>query len=267
MSLFARRRTRPGPPLVAESPVAVPNASTTGGAAGGAVELDERIPSRVPSVFFTVRIDASWQLAETGPKDRRDPTVLARHHLRERTRRALTRHTVLELAAAQDAVNLAIAHTAGPEGDALAVGGIAALTVADADLALAKEHLRREQRGDLDRGDEHRRLVFRRRILADPDLRPVWWIDQYPERINELERLDTAVQGLRPPRGLDHDVLRDEIVRFIDHLLTDIRTPHQREIFLRALTQTLHTLGSTELRQTAETWLPTPRTDSGDDSA
>ncbi|MFZ4267550.1 hypothetical protein [Streptomyces arboris] len=217
-------------------------------------------------MFFTVHIDGSWQLAEIGPKDRRDPTVLARHHLRECTRRALTRHTVLERAAAQDAVNLAIAHTTGPEGDALAVGGIADLTVTEADLALAEEHLRREQLGDLDRGDEHRRLIFRQRILADPDLRPVWWIDQYPERINELERLDTAVQGLRPPRGLDHGVLRDEIVRFIDHLLTDIRTPHQREIFLRALTQTLHTLGSTELRQTAATWLPTPRTDSGDDS-
>ncbi|MEU8706031.1 hypothetical protein [Streptomyces sp. NPDC048565] len=235
--------------------------------AAGAVELDERLPSRVPSVFFTVCIDGSWQLAETGPRDRRDPAVLARHRLRERTRRALTRHTVLELGAAQDAVNLAIAYPPDPVHDALTVRGTASLTVTGPDLALAEEHLRREQQGDLDRGDEHRRLVFRQRILADPDLRPVWWIDRYPERINDLNQLNTAVQGLKPPRSLEHHALRDEIVRFIDQLLMDIRTPHQREIFLRALTQTLQALGSTELHQTAAAWLPTTRTDSGDDPA
>ncbi|MEV7088548.1 hypothetical protein AB0O07_22120 [Streptomyces sp. NPDC093085] len=89
-------------------------------------------------------------------------------------------------------------------------------------------------------------------ILSDPDLRLVWWIDHYPDRIGELTELEGGLRDLKVPRDPSHDALRDEIVRFVDQLLGDIRTPQQREVLLRALTQTLEALGSTELKATAE---------------
>ncbi|BBA98478.1 hypothetical protein RVR_4668 [Actinacidiphila reveromycinica] len=266
MSLFARRRGRPGPPPAISSPADAPDAPDTS-ATEGIVELhDERLPSRVPSIFFTVHIDGAWYVETERAHQYRDPVVLARHRLREHARRTLSRYTVLETPAAQDVLNQAIARPLNP-GAGLTAYGVASLTVADSDRNLAEEHQHRQQQGDLERQDVFRRLAFLQRILSDPGLRTVWWIDRYPERIGDLKNLATAVSDVKAPHDSDHDTLRDEIVRFVDQLLADIRTPQQHEVFLRALTSTLQALGSTELQRTAAHWLPTGPTDPGGDTA
>ncbi|MFI9723785.1 hypothetical protein ACIHFE_29695 [Streptomyces sp. NPDC052396] len=257
MTLFARRRPRSGPPPAAPGPAAAPEAAGP----KGTVELhDERLPSCIRSVFFTTHIDGFWYAPDSECHAAR-----ARHDLRECARHTLSGYSVFELTAAQYAVNLAIARPLRPTGRFTAYG-TARLTVDDADRDLAEEHLHRERSTELEQRDAHRRLVFLQRLLADSDLRLVWWIDQHPDRISDLPQLVKETKDLKPPRDSDHDVLRGEVVRFVDQLLTDMRTPQQREVFLRALTQALHTLGSTELQQTAATWLPTHLTDSGGDT-
>ncbi|MFE2557920.1 hypothetical protein ACFXGT_18235 [Streptomyces sp. NPDC059352] len=261
MSLFARRRGRPEPPPAASGQAAPsPTAAT--------VELcGERLPSRVPSVFFIVHIDGSWYVEGAGSEEPYgDPAVRARSQLRERAGQTLTHYTVLERAAAQDAVNQAIARPLNPV-TGFTASGIAELFVDDGDRSLALEHLRREQEGDLQRHDAHRHLVFLQRVFADPDLRRVWWIDQHPDRIGDLSALKAALEDLRAPHDSDRDTLRDEIGRFIDQLLDDFRSPEQREVLLRALTQTLRTLGSSDLQKTAASWLHAHPTSPGDGTA
>ncbi|MFI8104003.1 hypothetical protein [Streptomyces sp. NPDC086023] len=169
---------------------------------------------------------------------------------------------MLELPAAQDAVNLAIGRPLHPK-DGLLSYGAACLTVAEGDRTLAEKHLRRRQTAELEERDAHQRLVFLQRLLADPDLRLVWWLDQHPDRIGDLTHLARETKDLKPPRDSDHDVVHGEVSRFVDRPLTDMRTPQQHEVFLRALTQALHTLSSSELQQSAASWLPTRLTDPG----
>lgn len=149
----------------------------------------------------------------------------------------------------------------------LVIRGHAGLTTSDADQQLAEEHLRRAQSGDLDREETHRRTTVLQSTLADPDRRRVWWIDQYPERLNELDHLVKAVADLKPPRDSSRDGLQAEVAWFVDQLLNDLHTQHQREIFLRALTQTLRTLGSTDLQNTAARWLADRLAEPGVDTA
>ncbi|MFF9788601.1 hypothetical protein [Streptomyces nigrescens] len=208
----------------------------------------------MPSVFFTVTIDGSWQIPEDTTPPHSDLAGLARHHLREHARHTLAGYSVLDVTAAQDAVNSTLSQPLEPLVP-LTTQGMAQLTVSDHDRALAQEHVRKEQLGDLDREETRRRIAFLQRVLADPDQRSVWWIDQYPDRLAELGLLNEKAGTIQPPRETSPNVLRDEVVRFIDQLLNDIRTPQQREIFLRALTQTLQTIGTDELHRTATHWL------------
>ncbi|MET3983987.1 hypothetical protein [Streptomyces sp. PvR034] len=223
----------------------------------------------MPSIFFTAHIHGSWQVPEGGAQEKLNFEVLptrARHALRDCVRRTLSRYSVLELPAAQDDVNLAMARPTYPV-RGFAAFGYARLTVDETDWKVAQEHLRKAQLTDLEQHDAQRRLAFLQGLLADPDLRRVWWIDRHPERLDGLPALTEGVKGLSAPHATDRDAVRGEVVRFVDQLLTDMRTPPQREVFLRALTQALHVLGSTELQQTATAWLPTHLTDSGGDTA
>ncbi|MFF3373516.1 hypothetical protein ACFYXF_11270 [Streptomyces sp. NPDC002680] len=263
MNPFTRRHRQPGPPSAPARVAAVP---ATGPTENLLLIKDERMPSRVSSVHFTVRIDGAWQPLGDTPPPHGDPSSFARHHLRAHTARILRRHSVLETPAAQDAVNATIARPWSPE-PWLVTRGVVLLAVTGTDQDLAEEHLRRAQHGDLDREETNRRVDFLQLILSDPDRRAVWWIDQYPDRLGELAQLSKAVADLKPPRDSTHDGLHAEVTRFVDQLLTDLHTPHQREIFLRALTQTLRTLGSTDLQTTAARWLSGHLTEPGVDTA
>lgn len=257
--MFARWRRSQGP--TDEATPEVP------ASASRAVEVrGDRLPSRDPSVFFTVRIDGVWRPCENELSQDVNLAVLARHQLREQVRRTLVFYTVLDAAAAQDAVNADITgwHSAEP---GLEIRGSVRLTVEAQDKALAEEHLRQDRARSLDQQETLGRLTFLQRVMSDPDLRLVWWIDRHPDRINELRDVKTTLQDLKPPHDPSHDVLRDEVVRFVDQLLADIRTPQQREVFLRALAQTLHVLGRTELQAAAAQWLDAAAPDSGSASA
>ncbi|MEV7111123.1 gluconate 2-dehydrogenase subunit 3 family protein [Streptomyces anulatus] len=252
MSLFARRRSAPGPsPSTRDTATALTTIE-----AGIAFGLrDERMPSRIPTLHFTVSVNGTWSLDGNAPPLHHAPDSLARIHLREQAARILRRHTVLAIPAAQDAVNAVIARPLTPE-PWLTVHGMACLTVSDADRALAEEHLRRAQHGDLEREETRRRIGFLRAILSDPDQRTAWWIDQYPERLAEMELMTAAVKTVTPPRDSASGTVEEEVARFVDQLLAEMRTPQQREVFLRALTQTLSALGSNDLRAAAARWMP-----------
>ncbi len=223
------------------------------------------MPSRVPSVHFMVRIDATWHPRGDDPLEHNDSPSFVRHQLREHIARTLQRYSVLDLPAAQDAVNATIDRPWSPE-PWLVIRGHAALTVSDADLHLAGKHLRRAQSGDLDREETNRRVTFLQAILSDPDRRRVWWIDQYPDRLDELELLK-VLADLKSPRDSGREGLHAEVAWFVDQLLTDLHTQHQREIFLRALTQTLRTLGSTDLQNMSARWLADRLAEPGVDTA
>ncbi|WP_461033018.1 hypothetical protein [Streptomyces mayteni] len=113
---------------------------------------DEHMPSHVPSLHFTVCIDGTWRLADGPPPQHHAPASLARDHLREQAARILKRHNVLEIPAAEDAVNAVIARPLSPE-PGIIVHGTVRLTVSDTDVTLAEEHLRRTRQDAFGRLD------------------------------------------------------------------------------------------------------------------
>jgi hypothetical protein len=214
---------------------------------------DERMPSHIPTVFFTVHIDGAWRPKADEPLSHNDPAAVARHHLRKNVARVLSQRSVLHLAAAQDAANTALMQWLRPTAG-LEVTGSAQLTIPARDRDLAEEHARRQQAADLEHEDELRRLVHLQRVLADPHLRRVWWLAHYPDRSSELSKVAEELADLPLPHEPENDDMRDDISRFTDRLITALHTPQQRELFLRALTQTLHILGHHDLKATAAHW-------------
>ncbi|MFF1263557.1 hypothetical protein ACFVZT_43005 [Streptomyces sp. NPDC058321] len=236
-----RRRGRP----------ARPAAETAGtGTAHPLALSDERIASRIGSVCFTVRITGSWRWTHPGDAGRGDLALPAREHLRRQAAEILCRQSVLDLAAAHDAANSSLdqGSYAMP---GLEVAGTAELSVAAADRALAEEHARRQQAADLEHGEELHRLAQLQRVLADPDLRRVWWMARFPDRFNDLDALAEKLNGLPAPQTAQDDDLRGDIRRFTDDLVTTLHTPQQREVFVQALVQTLTALGHHHLTTAA----------------
>lgn len=222
----------------------------------------ERIPSRIASVFFTVHVHGVWHStsAAAGQDDGRD--VLARYHLRRQLEHTLGDYSVLDLAAAQDAANVALTPSLRPAAD-LEITGTVRLKAANAMRRLAKQHLDRQQQAGLDHEEIHHRIILLHRVLADTDTRLVWWVDQHPDRLADLPEFLKGLEKLHPPRDLSHEGFRTEVIRFTDQLLADFHTPQQREVFLRALTQALHALGSSRLKDQAAQWLPATGSDNG----
>ncbi|MFD4711933.1 hypothetical protein ACFWN5_20000 [Streptomyces sp. NPDC058430] len=220
------------------------------GTAHPLVLSDERIASRIGSVCFTVTITGSWRWTHPGDTGRGDLAVPAREYLRRQAAGILCQQSVLDLAAAHDAANSSLAQ-GGCAMPGLEVAGTAELSVASADRALAEEHARRQQVADLEHGEELHRLAQLQRVLADPDLRRVWWIARFPDRFNDLDDLAQRLKGLPAPQAAQDDDLRGDIQRFTDDLVTTLHTPQQREVFVQALVQTLTALGHHDLTSAA----------------
>ncbi|MGJ3558059.1 hypothetical protein ACR6C2_00465 [Streptomyces sp. INA 01156] len=131
---------------------------------------------------------------------------------------------MLDLEAAEDAANAVlmrwnrIAH-------GLEVAGVVRLDAPARDRALAEEHVRRQQAADLEHADEMHRLAHLQRVLADPDLRRVWWSAQFPDRFTDLNALTAALQGLPVQHAPEDDDLRGDIRRFTDRIVTTLHTP------------------------------------------
>ncbi|MFJ5064585.1 hypothetical protein ACIP96_34840 [Streptomyces nigra] len=174
----------------------------------------------------------------------------AREYLRRQAAGILCRYSVLDLAAAHDATNSSLAQRGCPM-PGLEVSGTAELSVAAADRALADEHARRQRAADLEHGEELHRLAHLQQVLADPDLRRVWWMAQFPDRFNDLDNLALALKGLPAPQAAQDNDLRGDIRRFTDDLVTTLHTPQQREVFVQALVQTLTALGHHHLTTAA----------------
>ncbi|MFJ9718538.1 hypothetical protein ACIRPQ_21800 [Streptomyces sp. NPDC101213] len=215
---------------------------------------DERMASHITSVCFTVHLDGSWRWIAAAPVKHHDPGMLARDHLRQQVADILRRHSVLNAAAAQDAVNTALMQwTSAVSG--LEVAGAARLDVPIRDREVAQEHIRRQQTADLEHEEEMYRLAHLQRVLADPHLRRVWWVAQSPGRFSDLNSLKEALEELPLPREPEDDGVRGDIRRFTDQLVTALHTQHQREVFLTALGTVLNALGHHDLKKTAAQWL------------
>ncbi|MGW6890348.1 hypothetical protein [Streptomyces chartreusis] len=206
--------------------------------------------SNLAGVLFSVRIDGAWRWTGTGPPSHHDPAAVARDHLRRQSARVLRRHSVLDLPAAQDAANTVLSTWRCPL-EGLQAAGTVQLDVADHDRGLAEEHARHQQTMDLAHETELHRLTHLQAILADQDLRRVWWIARFPDRFSECDALAEVLRDLPPSREAEADGIRQDIRRFTDRLLTDLHSPQQREVFLTALIQTLHALGHDELKTAA----------------
>ncbi|MDI3101916.1 hypothetical protein QJ054_33305 [Streptomyces sp. AN-3] len=212
----------------------------------------ERLASRISSVFFTANVSGSWRLVGAALTPHQDPAALARDHLRRQAAQAVREYSVLDAAAAQDAANAALAQ---PSRDCpLEVTGSVHLAVTGLDRGLAEEHARRKQAADLDHEEETYRLAHLQRILADADLRRVWWIARFPDRFTDLKGLETALDGLPSCTEPADDDLRGDIRTFTDRLVTALHTPEQREVFLHALVQTLTVVGHHDLASDAARW-------------
>ncbi|MEW1926768.1 hypothetical protein [Streptomyces sp. NPDC088360] len=248
MSIWTWRRKAPSMPATASTDGAHP-----------LVINSEQMPSHITSVCFTVRINGMWRPADDDAPEHHDPAAVARHHLRQTTAGVLRQRSVLSLAAAQDAANTALMRWFRPT-TGLEVTGAVEITVFPPNRDLAAEHARRQQRADLEHEDELRHLTHLQAVLADPDLRRVWWIAQYPDRHSELGDLTKALKDLPLPHEATEDDARSGIKRFTDQLLTTLHTPQQREILLKALTQTLRALGHHELSNSAAHWQTPPNT-------
>ncbi|WP_329027133.1 hypothetical protein [Streptomyces sp. NBC_00690] len=214
---------------------------------------DERIPSQVSSVFFTVGINGAWRPTDGEASDHHQLATQARHHLRQRVGRVLVRHSVLHLAAAQDAANTALMPWQSPDTGPELTGSVQ-LTASPQDRDLAEKHLRQRRTADLEHENELNRLAHLQHVLADPDLRRVWWIAQYPDRFSELDQLAQALEGLASPYEPEEDGVRSDIRRFTEQLVTVLHTPEQLHVFLKALTQALRTLGHHDLQTSATRW-------------
>ncbi|MFC1407588.1 MULTISPECIES: hypothetical protein [Streptacidiphilus] len=201
-----------------------------------------------------MQLTPKWQHQGGGTDPNGHLAAAARHHLRETARRTLRHFSVLDLDAAQDAVN-AKTGTWTHSGNGLNVCGHVALDVSPEDLACAREHLQAERAGDLRRMDAQRDLAALQRTLADSDRRVVWWIVNRPDRLNELDTFSTALKDLKPPVDDARDELHSRAIRFIDHLTAELHSPQQREMFIRALSSTLQALGKANLNEGAEQWL------------
>ncbi|MFD6279484.1 hypothetical protein ACFWFI_28545 [Streptomyces sp. NPDC060209] len=213
----------------------------------------ERIASHLASVFFTARINGSWRRPSTPAPDHQAPAALARDHLRRKAEHAVRPYSVLDVGAAQDAANAALAHWGRVSG--LEATGAVELHVTAHDRGLAEEHARRQQAADLDHEENLYRLAQLQRVLANPDLRRVWWIARFPDRFNDIQGLTAALENLPQPHEPMDDDLRGDVRRFTDQLFTDLHTPQQREVFLQAFVQTLNILGQHDLQATAAQWL------------
>ncbi|MEU4097910.1 hypothetical protein [Streptomyces sp. NPDC026673] len=215
---------------------------------------NERMASHLAGVFFTVHIEGIWRGPHTDSLGHPDPVVVARHHLRRQTAQILSRHSVLNPASSQDAANTVLMQW-NQAALGLEVTGVVHLTVPRQDRNHAEEHARRHQASETAYEDERQRLVHLQRLLADPELRLVWWADRFPERLPNLDELTAALQGLSMPHhSSESDDLRGDIGRFINQLFAALHTPQQREVFLRALVQTLHALGHHDLKTAATQW-------------
>ncbi|WP_101257273.1 hypothetical protein [Streptomyces barkulensis] len=242
MSILPWRRTARPALLLSDSETAHP-----------LVMSGERMPSRIPSVFFTVRIDGAWRPRQDEMPGHHDPATLARHHLRHGADRVLSSYSVLDRAAAQDAANTAMARWHSPAAGLEVIGSVQ-LAVSAQDRELAEEHTRRHQNIDLEHEAEMRRLTHLQRVLADPNLRRMWWINQFPDRFDQLSDLVKELGDLPAPCEREDDGTRGDIRRFIDQLVTATDTPEQRDLFLKALIHALHVLGHHDLKTTAAQW-------------
>ncbi|MEU3549439.1 hypothetical protein [Streptomyces longwoodensis] len=201
-------------------------------------------------VLFSVRINGLWRQTPASTPAHHEPAAVARDHLRRQIAAVLRRGCVLDLAAAEDAVNAAIGTWSSPV-KGLEVTGTVRLDTTSDDRALAQEHIRRQQVAGLAHQAELDRLAHLQAILADRDLRRVWWIAQFPGRFSECDALQEVLQDLLLPHEAEEDGIRSDIRRFTDQLLADLHTPQQRDLFLTALIQTLTVLGHGELATAA----------------
>ncbi len=211
--------------------------------------------SSLGSACFVVSISGQWRSVAEAASSPPDPAAVARADLRSRAAALLNRHTVLRRAAAQDALNADLGQWLRPA-PGVEAAGRATLTVSRRDRRLAEEHARRLRQLDLDHAAQLHELRHLQHILADADLRQVWWLSQFPHSHGELQALTNALSHLARPgqEGEDHVALR----QFADRLISVLDAPEQRQLFLRAITQTFQALGHTELAQATSDWQERP---------
>lgn len=210
--------------------------------------------SSVPGLHFTLRLDGFWRPYDGDIPDHLALAALARHHLRERACAVLQRYTLDDTAAARDAVNTKIGRWTDP-GIGIELRGIASLSLTRAERRAVRRWRRERDAVDLAHHQQLYEITRLRGILTDPQLRTVWLLDRHPDKPGLLDRFaDPSV--LTPARSLEtsQEELRVAVTRFVDDLLEAVRTPEQKEVFLKVLLRALQEFGTPDLHARALRW-------------
>ncbi|MEU6034723.1 hypothetical protein ABZ801_04890 [Actinomadura sp. NPDC047616] len=204
---------------------------------GSVATLQARVPSRLEEAYFTASVRAVWAVANARiTADRRWRTE---QRLRDCVRQVACQHSVLEVGEAETAVNLALQDLLPGLG---LVAAEATLTAEQGGRELAEqmEALSREtalaeaaQRAKLDQ-----LRVLGERVLPDPALARLWWMDGRPDKLTAMVEMDhvferaAALVRPHPDGGPPQDPVPGLINEFLRGL-----GPQHRDLLLRQLHQ------------------------------
>jgi hypothetical protein len=187
-----------------------------------------RLASLLPETSFSAAIQAWWHPADRGYEE------IVFQYLWEVGRKETRRFSVLDSAAANDAINASFAAgRAIPGGGVQLVGARAELTVATDDLAFAERRATIERRASIEAAEletMHARLVkLRDLFLSDSVMAGLWWSNGEPDRMLGLAehapKFDSLVSVVT---GSHADPARaDPIAAIIGRFLADLGPDHR----------------------------------------
>lgn len=199
------------------------------------VSRSYRLESDLHGAPFSATIKASWLPA--------DPTTdtLVFQHLLEEGRAVSRRFSVLDLAAANDAINATFAvRRAIPHSNIQIVAARAELGVSKDQLAFAERRAGIELRVDIDAAEmdaTYARLSkIRELFLSDSAVAGLWWSQGEPDRILQLKDKSGELESIVSMVAASHGgrILEDKIANLIGRFLAELGPSH-REWLIRQL--------------------------------
>jgi len=186
-----------------------------------------RLASVLPEAAFSAVIRAWWRPANRGYEE------IVFQYLLEEGHKATRRFSVLDAAAANDAVNASFAVRRVIPGGVQLVGARTELTVATDDLAFAERKADIERRASIEAAEletMHIRLVkLRDLFLSDSVMAGLWWSNGEPDRMlglaehaGKFDRLVSVVTGSQAGSAR-----ADTIAGLIERFLADLGPDHR----------------------------------------
>lgn len=199
-----------------------------------------RLPSSLPEAYFQATVHVTWPPRREGLS----PGLIAKAEQQLRGTLSLTvrQHSVLHVAEAETAVNLALNNSLRLTDAGIQVlAAEAALTAEPAGAELAEQYEALQRDTALATATQHAQVdrlrVLGDHILIDPTLARLWWLDGKPEKLPEMVKMNKVFEDaatLLTARG--ESSRTNPIAELIQTFLHDL-TPGHRELLLKQLQQ------------------------------